>query len=104
MFGLSRRMVIVVGVLVVVAILFFIQNSKKPGGAQNTSSNGACQIQVTADKLNVRAAPNGSAKVVGTLTTGAIKPATSTVQNNFRELAANQWVSEQFVKTLSSSC
>lgn len=107
MFGLSKRMLIVVGTLVVVAVLFFIQDSKKPGtpGTQNTSSStGTCQVQVTADVLNVRSSPNGSASVVATLHNGAVKTATSTVQNNFRELAPNQWASNQFLKAVSGAC
>jgi hypothetical protein len=100
-------MLMVVGVVVLVAILFIIQNSRKPAGqsTQTTSStSNTCQVQVTADVLNVRSAPNGTAKVVATLTNGAVKSATSTVQNNFRELAPNQWAAAQFLKTVSGSC
>lgn len=89
-----------VGILVVVAVLFFIQDGKKP----SSQSSGACQVQVTADVLNVRSGPQATAKVVGTLHNGAVKTATSTVQNNFRELARNQWASSQFLKTVSGSC
>jgi hypothetical protein len=59
---------------------------------------------VTADVLNVRSAPNGTAKIVGQLNNGAIKPATSTIQNNYRELAQNQWVDNQYLKPVSGSC
>lgn len=104
MFGLSKRMLIVVGVLVVVAVLFFVQDSKKPGTQNASSSSGTCQMQVTADILNVRSAPSGTAKVVSTLANGAIKSATSTVQNDFRELAPNQWASNQFLKAVSGPC
>jgi hypothetical protein len=100
-------MLFVVGVVVLVAILVVIQNSKKPANqtTQTTSSTGnSCQVQVTANVLNVRAAPNGTAKIVATLTNGAVKSATSTVQNNFRELAPNQWAAAQFLKTVSGSC
>lgn len=108
MFGLSRRMLTVVGLLVLVAVLVVIQNSKKPGNSNQTqttsSTSNTCQVQVTADVLNIRSAPNNTAKVVATLANGAIKPATNTVQNNFRELAPNQWAANQFLKTLSGAC
>ena len=95
-------MLIVVGLLVVVAVLFFVQNNKKIGA--QTGTTGGCQVQVTADVLNVRTGPNGSDKVVTKLSNGAIKAATTTVQNGYRELAANQWASSQFLKTVSGSC
>lgn len=101
-FALSKRMLIVVGVLVVVAVLYFIQNGKK-GNAQQTGQAG-CQVQVTADKLNVRSGPAATDKIVHTFATGAIIAATSTVQNGFRELATNQWASNQFLKSVSGPC
>lgn len=106
MFGLSRRMVTVVGILVLVVVLVLIQNSRKPGNQPQTTSStsNTCQVQVTADVLNIRSAPNNTAKVVATLANGAIKSATNTVQNNFRELAPNQWAANQFLKTLSGAC
>ncbi|HVV23037.1 MAG TPA: SH3 domain-containing protein [Pseudonocardiaceae bacterium] len=95
-------MLVVVGLLIVVAIIFFAQNSKKTGA--QTGTTGGCQMQVTADVLNVRAAPNKKAKVVGKLNNGAIKSATTTVQNNYRELTTDQWVDDEFLKTISGSC
>lgn len=103
MFGLTKRMVIVVGVLVLVAVLFFIQNSKK-SSAQTTPTGSGCQMQVTADVLNIRATADGKGKVVGKLTTGAVTGAQKTVQNGYRELAANKWVSNQFLKPVSGPC
>lgn len=94
-------MLIVVGLLILVAVLFFVQNNKKSGAQSGT---GGCQVQVTADILNVRSGPNNSDKVVAKLNNGAIRAATSTVQNNYRELAANQWAATQFLKPVSGSC
>lgn len=95
-------MLIVIGVLVVVAVLFFVQNSKN--GNASSGGSGACQVQVTADVLNVRSGPAQHDKVVGKLTTGAVKPATKTVQNGYRELVKGQWASDQFLKQVSGSC
>jgi uncharacterized protein YgiM (DUF1202 family) len=104
-FVLSKRMVIVIGVVVVVAVLYVIQSGKK-GNAQTggSTASGTCQVQVIADVLNVRSGPGANDKVIGKLTTGAVKPATTTVQNGYRELAANQWASSQFLKPVSGSC
>jgi uncharacterized protein YgiM (DUF1202 family) len=105
-FVLSKRMVIVIGVVVVVAVLYVIQSGKK-GNAQTgggSTASGTCQVQVTADVLNVRSGPGANDKVVGKLTTGAVHGATTTVQNGFRELAANQWAANQFLKPVSGSC
>lgn len=97
-------MLIVVGLLVLVAVLFFVQNNKKSGAQPGTGTGGGCQVQVTADVLNVRSGPNNSDKVVAKLSNGAIRAATSTVQNNYRELTANQWAATQFLKPVSGSC
>lgn len=105
-FGLSKRMLIVVVVLVVVAILFLVQNGKKgnaqPGGA--SSSGGGCQVQVTADVLNVRAGPETTAKTLTPLHNGQTVSATATTKNGFRELSAGHWASSAFLKPVSGSC
>lgn len=103
-FGVSKRMWVVIGVLVLVAVLFVVQNNKKTS-AQTTGATGSgCQMQVTADVLNVRAGADGKAKVVAKLTTGAMTGAQTTVQNGYRELSAGKWASNQFLKAVSGSC
>lgn len=105
MFGLSKRMLIVIGLLVVVALLLIVQNNKKSGAQSGgTNTTGACQMQVTADVLNIRSGPDNSANVVGKLSTGAVTAGTSTVQNGYRELSTGHWASNQFLKTVSGSC
>ncbi|HEX5118339.1 MAG TPA: SH3 domain-containing protein [Pseudonocardiaceae bacterium] len=108
---MSKRMLIVVVVLVVVAILFLVQNGKKgnaqPGGASSgssSSSSSGCQVQVTADVLNVRAAPSTTAKTLTPLHNGQTVSATATTRNGFRELSAGHWASSDFLKPVSGSC
>jgi uncharacterized protein YgiM (DUF1202 family) len=96
-------MLIVVGLLVLVAVLFFVQNNKK-NATQQSGASGGCQVQVTADVLNVRSGPNNNDTVVAKLDNGAIRAATSTVRNDFRELATNQWAANQFLKPVSGAC
>jgi hypothetical protein len=100
-------MLIVIGALVVVAVLFFIQNGKKGNaqpGSGGGSASGACQVQVTADILNVRASPSTGAKVVATLKTGSTENATKTTQNGFRELSEGHWAATDFLKPVAGSC
>lgn len=102
MFGMSKRMLIVIGLLVVVFVMFVVQGGKK-GNAQ-TGTGGGCQVQVTADVLNIRTSPDAKAAVVGKLNTGAITAAQATQQNGYRKLADNRWASAQFLKPVSGSC
>lgn len=101
-------MLIVIGAVVVVAVLFVIQNGKN-GNAQSDTGGGSgdtggCQVQVTADILNVRSGPSTSDKVVSTLKTGSTQAATKTTKNGFRELSSGHWASGDFLKPVSGSC
>lgn len=110
MFGLSKRMLIVIGVLVVVVVVFIIQSKNNPNGnssnsgSTTTANNGQCQVRVNADVLHVRSSPDSNASIVKSLSSGVVIPAEKTIQNGFRQLGANQWVSSQFVTPVSGSC
>lgn len=110
MFGLSKRMWIVLGILVVVVVVFVIQSKNNPNsGSSNsggtTSGSGQCQLKVVnADVLNIRSTPDGNGPVVGKLNSGQVTSATKTVQGGYRELNTNQWVSTQFVTPVSGDC
>jgi hypothetical protein len=102
-FGLSKRVLIVIGVLIVVVVIFVIQG-RNPNNGQSTSDSGQCKVKVTANALNIRSSPATSAPVVGTFPSGQVINADKTVQNGFRQLNTNQWVSSQFVTPVSGSC
>lgn len=102
-FGLSKRVLIVIGILVVVVVIFIIQG-RNPNSGQSGSSSGQCQVKVTADVLNIRSSPATSAQVVGVLKSGQTTSADKTIQNGFRQLNTDQWVSSQFVTPVSGSC
>lgn len=110
MFGLSKRMLIVIGVLIVVVVVFIIQSKNNPNGGSSNSggtstSSGACQMKVTnADVLNIRSSPAANATVVGKLQNGQVTSAQKTVQNGYRQLNTDQWVSAQFVTAVSGDC
>lgn len=103
-FGLSKRMWVVVIVLVVVAILFLVQNGKKGSAQQGSGTAAGCEVQVTADVLNVRSGPSTTARTLSSLRTGQTVSATATTQNGFRELSAGHWASNNFLKPVSGSC
>lgn len=109
MFGLSKRMWIVLGILVVVVVVFVIQSKNNPNsGSSNsggsTSGSGQCQLKVNADVLNIRSTPDGNGTVVGKLSNGQVASGTKTVQNGYRQLNTNQWVSNQFLTPVSGDC
>ena len=103
MFGLSKRMLLVIGVLVLVVVVFIIQSKNNPNG--NSSGDTAqCQVRVNADVLHVRSTPDSNGTIVKSLSSGVVIPAEKTIQNGFRQLGDNQWVSSQFVTPVSGNC
>jgi hypothetical protein len=100
----SRRKLVVIGLLILVAVVFILRGGRHIGGSSGNSANTQCQIQVSADTLNVRLAPEPNATVLEKLHTGAITSATATVQNGFRQLAVKRWVENQFVRPVAGSC
>lgn len=102
-----KRTLIVVAVLVGVVILYVLgkekqdeKNAGSPGSAAPAASASACRVAITADVLNVRAEPNGTARIVGKFNRNAEADAEKVVQNGFRKLAEGRWVSDEFVKPL----
>ncbi|MBO0841417.1 MAG: SH3 domain-containing protein [Sciscionella sp.] len=95
-FGLSKRTLIVLATLIVVVVLFAFKHNGNASAGDSGSST--CQVTVTADVLNVRASPAGSAKVVDTLHKGDEAGATKTVRGGYREMSANHWAAEQFLR------
>jgi uncharacterized protein YgiM (DUF1202 family) len=98
-------MLLVIGVLIVVVVVFIIQSKNNPNsGSSNSGGSGPCQMKVNADVLNIRASPDANGTVVGKLDKGQTTSATKTVQNGYRQLNADQWVSAQFVTAVSGDC
>jgi uncharacterized protein YgiM (DUF1202 family) len=93
MFGLSKRVVGVVGALVVVGLLFLF---KDPGHGSGRGGGG-CATHVKADTLNVRSAPNGHSEVVGKYANGDWVDVQQVVKSGFRKIDANHWVAQRFL-------
>ncbi|ONI85811.1 hypothetical protein ALI144C_11875 [Actinosynnema sp. ALI-1.44] len=100
-----KRTLIVVAVLVGVVILYVLGSDKqRQGGTNNANapaaSSSACRVAVTADILNVRQAPDAKAQIVGKFQRNAEADAEKLVQNGFRKLSENRWVSNDYIKPL----
>jgi hypothetical protein len=59
-----------------------------------------CQLEVAANELNVRSAPNPDAEVVERLTRGDRVDGTRIVTDGFRELENARWAADQFLTPL----
>lgn len=100
-----KRTLIVVAVLVGVVILYVLGSDKQKQGSANNanapaSSSTTCRVAVTADVLNVRAAPDGKSQIVGKFQRNAESDAEKLVRNGFRKLSENRWVSTEYIKPL----
>ncbi len=61
-----------------------------------------CRVQVKADEVRVRAAPETNAAVVDMLRKDHVSAAQREVQNGFRKLSEGRWAWEQFL--VPSNC
>ncbi|GAA1222750.1 hypothetical protein GCM10009608_68990 [Pseudonocardia alaniniphila] len=90
-------------VLVVGVLLAFIAIIDRGGlNDQSAAADGStgCQLEVAADQLNVRAAPDPDSALLQTLVRGDRVDGTRIVTNGFRELEGNQWAADQFLTPL----
>ena len=67
------------------------------GGGDVAPAGQPCQVEVTADVLNVRAAPDARAAVVDTLPQGTVTGAESVVDGGFRMLGEGRWAAEEYL-------
>jgi hypothetical protein len=99
-FGLSRRAMILIGGGAVVLALAF-SNNKQPQDAAAADAATAdptqCRVTVTADVLNVRAAPALDAPIVGKFLKNAETNADKVVENGFRKIANDRWAASEFL-------
>jgi uncharacterized protein YgiM (DUF1202 family) len=95
---LVPKRALIIGGVAVVAVIYSM-GVEKPGTVP-ASGAGACKVVVTADVLNVREKPDVTSTIVGKFTQGAETVADRVEQDGFRKLAANRWVSSEFVKPL----
>ncbi|PXY38183.1 hypothetical protein BA062_05605 [Prauserella flavalba] len=90
------------GLLVGVVVIFALGSDQQSSGAEGGSSS-ECRVTVTADILNVRAAPGLDAEIVGKYRQNAEADASTTVQNGFRQLAENRWAADEFLEPVDGA-
>jgi hypothetical protein len=105
----GKRTLIAAALLVGVLWLYAMGSEKRAeegkDGADTSTSTAQCRVEATVDGLNIRSAPSVAPNnVVGELNQGQQTDAGKQVQNGFRQLKTDQWVSNQFVKTVSGDC
>ena len=94
----SKRTLIIVGVLVAVLVLYVLGSEKRRNESTPAANPNQCRVTVTADVLRVHDGPQLDSRVVDRLTKGQETDADKVVQNGFRKLADNRWVSVDFAK------
>ncbi|WP_243770172.1 SH3 domain-containing protein [Amycolatopsis acidicola] len=100
--GLPKKVVIIAAVLIGIGIIYVMGVDKRASEGATGGSTG-CKVTVTADVLNVRAAPDAGADVVGKFNQNAETGAEPVVQNGFRKLADNKWASSDFLKPVEGT-
>ena len=96
-----KRTLILGGGLAAVLILYALGAAKQPDRSQPTANTSQCRVSSTVDGLRIRSAPALSAAVVGKLNRGNETDADKVVQNGFRKLTDNKWVSVDFTQVVN---
>lgn len=100
--GIPKRVFIIVAVLVGIAFIYVIGADKR-ASSQDGAGDTGCRVTVTADVLNVRAAPDPNAKIVDKLNQNMETPAEAQVQNGFRKLADDKWAANEFLQPVQGT-
>jgi hypothetical protein len=92
-------------VLVAGVVLTAIALLDRGGLNEVAAADGStgCQLEVTADELNVRTGPSPGAALVETLTRGTVVDGTRVVTDGFRELEEGRWAADQFLTPLPNT-
>jgi hypothetical protein len=100
--ALAPKKTVVIGAgLAAVAILYVLGSEQKRNETQPAANSTQCRVSVTVDGLRVREQPSVDAKIVGRFDRGAETNADKLVQNGFRKIGENRWVSTEFVQPVS---
>ncbi|TNC21670.1 SH3 domain-containing protein [Amycolatopsis alkalitolerans] len=95
-------MLIIIAVLAAIGIIYVMGASKRASEGATGGSSG-CKVTVTADVLNVRAAPDVHSEIVGKFKQNAETGAEPVVQNGFRKLADSKWAATDFLKPVDGA-
>ncbi len=103
---LTGKRTLVAGALLVGVLWLYAMGSEKrreegTDGSETSVTTTQCRVESTVDGLNIRSAPAVAANnVVGELNLGDQSDAEKVVQDGFRKLAEDRWVSAEFVKVV----
>jgi hypothetical protein len=97
-----KRSLVIGGVLVAVLVLYILGSEKRRNdNATPAADTNQCRVTVTADVLRVHAGPELAARVVDRLSKGQETDADKLVQNGFRKIGDNKWVSTDFAQPVA---
>jgi hypothetical protein len=97
-----KRTLVIGGVLVAVLVLYVLGSAKRRNdNATPTADTNQCRVTVMADVLRVHAGPELASRVVDRLTKGQETNADKLVQNGFRKIGDNKWVSTDFAQPVA---
>jgi hypothetical protein len=100
---LSNKRTLVIGAILVAVLVLYVLGSEKrrDGNAEPAADANQCRVTVVADVLRVHEGPELASKVVDRLTKGQETNADRLVQNGFRKLGDNRWVSVDFAQPVA---
>jgi hypothetical protein len=100
--GIPKRILIIIAVLAGIGLIYVMGSDKRASEGATGGSTG-CKVTVTADVLNVRAAPDPNAEIVGKFNQNAETGAEIQIENGFRKLAENKWAKTEFLKPVDGT-
>ncbi|WP_199435152.1 SH3 domain-containing protein [Qaidamihabitans albus] len=101
--GIPKKTLMLVAILAGIVVLYVMGSDRQASEAESGSGPAGCRVAVTADVLNVRAAPGMDAEIVGKYKQDAETDADAVVRNGFRRLAENRWAADEFLKPVGGS-
>ncbi|GLY63405.1 SH3 domain-containing protein [Amycolatopsis taiwanensis] len=99
---MNKRVVIIIAVLAGIGLIYVMGTDRRAASQSGGTATG-CRVTVTADVLNVRAAPDPNSQIVGKFNHNAETAAETQVQNGFRKLADNKWASAEFLQPVQGT-
>lgn len=101
--GIPKRALIIVAVLAGIGLIYLMGTTRQASEGATGGGSAGCRVTVTADVLNVRAAPDAGSEIVGKFNQNAETDAQIEVQNGFRKLADNKWAKTEFLQPVSGT-
>ena len=95
-----KRTLVIGGGLAAVLLMYGMGAGNRDGLTEPAANATQCRITITGDGLRIREAPSTDARIVGRFDRGSETNADKLVQNGFRKIGENRWVSTEFAHPL----